>query len=82
MKELYLLYASAASLGFVHTILGPDHYLPFIMIAKARNWSVTKTAWFTVLCGLGHVGGSIVLGFVGIAFGIALHKLELFEMNR
>lgn len=41
-----------------------------------------KTSWFTVLCGLGHVGSSILLGFVGIAFGIALSKLELFESAR
>ncbi len=28
--ELSALIVTAASLGFFHTILGPDHYLPFI----------------------------------------------------
>jgi len=56
--------------------------LPFIVISKTRNWSLAKTSWFTVLCGLGHVGSSVVLGFIGIAFGIGLSKLELFESVR
>jgi nickel/cobalt transporter (NicO) family protein len=80
--EFNLLLLTAASVAFIHTLSGPDHYLPFIMISKARNWSLAKTSWFTVLCGLGHVGSSIVLGFIGIAFGIALAKLELFESVR
>jgi len=81
-SEFTLLLLTAISVAFIHTLSGPDHYLPFIMISKARKWSLAKTSWFTVLCGLGHVGGSIVLGFTGIAFGIALAKLELFESVR
>ena len=81
-SEFTLLLLTAISVAFIHTLSGPDHYLPFIMITKARKWSLVKTSWFTVLCGLGHVGGSIVLGFIGIAFGIALAKLELFESVR
>lgn len=54
--ELNILLATAASLGVVHTALGPDHYLPFIALSKSRNWSVFKTARVTALCGLGHVG--------------------------
>ena len=81
-NEFTLLLLTAVSIAFLHTLAGPDHYLPFIMISKARNWSLAKTSWFTVLCGLGHVGSSIVVGFVGIAFGLALSKLELFESVR
>jgi len=81
-SEFTLLLLTAVSVAFIHTLAGPDHYLPFIMMSKARNWSVVKTSWFTVLCGLGHVGSSIVLGLVGIAFGVALKKLELFESLR
>lgn len=82
MKELYLLYASAASLGFVHTILGPDHYLPFIVLGKARKWSSNKTMWITFFSGLGHVGSSILIGIIGIALGISLNKLEYIEAFR
>ena len=82
MKELYLLYASAASLGFVHTILGPDHYLPFIVLSKARKWSSNKTMWITFFSGIGHVGSSVIIGMLGIALGISLNKLEYIEAFR
>lgn len=78
-NEILLLAGTAASIGFFHTLLGPDHYLPFIFMAKARKWSMFKTSWVTVACGIGHVGSSILLGIIGYIFGIALGKLELFE---
>jgi len=81
-SELILLLTTAATLGFMHTLFGPDHYLPFIVIAKAKKWSSGKTAWITFLCGLGHVGSSILIGVVGIVFGIALLKLEFIEAFR
>lgn len=73
---------SAATLGLIHTLLGPDHYLPFIVLSKARNWSQKKTMWITFIAGLGHVSGSVILGVIGIAMGISLSKLEAFEANR
>ena len=78
-NEIILLAGTAASIGFIHTLLGPDHYLPFIFMAKARKWSMFKTSWVTVACGIGHVGSSILLGTIGFTFGIALGKLEIFE---
>ncbi|MEI6900344.1 MAG: sulfite exporter TauE/SafE family protein [Bacteroidota bacterium] len=78
-SEFIILLITAISVAFIHTLTGPDHYLPFIVIAKARNWSVSKTSWFTVLCGIGHVGSSVILGLVGIAFGIAISKITLIE---
>jgi nickel/cobalt transporter (NicO) family protein len=80
--EAQILLITAASIGFLHTLTGPDHYLPFIVMSKARNWSTTKTIWITFLCGIGHVGSSIVLGFLGVAFGIGLNKLVRIEAFR
>lgn len=82
MNELYLLIVSAASLGFVHTILGPDHYVPFIVLSKARKWSSNKTMWITFISGVGHVGSSVIIGMIGIALGFSLNKLEYFESFR
>jgi sulfite exporter TauE/SafE len=82
MNEILLLTLTAASLGFIHTALGPDHYLPFIVLSKARNWSVAKTMWITFISGVGHVGGSVIIGIVGIALGISLNKLTFIEESR
>jgi sulfite exporter TauE/SafE len=80
--ELNTLIIAAASIGFFHTLLGPDHYLPFIMMSWARKWSVLKTTVITFLCGLGHIGSSVVLGLIGVAFGLAVKKLEVVESAR
>jgi sulfite exporter TauE/SafE len=79
---LAILLVTAASIGFFHTLFGPDHYLPFIVMARARKWSLAKTAWITFLCGIGHIGSSVVLGIIGIAMGIAVKQLEVVESFR
>lgn len=81
-QELIILTVTAASIGFFHTLFGPDHYLPFIVIAKAKKWSLIKTTFITTLCGIGHIGSSVLLGIVGIALGIAVTKLEALESFR
>jgi len=81
-NEVIILAGTAATIGLMHTILGPDHYLPFIVLSKARQWSMLRTAVITFLCGIGHVLSSIILGFVGILLGMALFKLETIESFR
>ena len=80
--EMNALVITAASIGFFHTLLGPDHYLPFIMISWARKWSALKTTLITLLCGFGHIGSSVVLGLIGVALGMAVKKLEIVESFR
>ena len=82
MSEMMVLLMSAATLGVVHTLLGPDHYLPFIVLSKARKWTRKRTLWITFISGVGHVTGSVILGMIGIAMGISLSKLEAFEASR
>ncbi len=81
-QELSILLVTAASIGFFHTLFGPDHYLPFIVMGRARGWSLAKTAWITALCGVGHIGGSILLGMIGIAAGIGVTRIEALESVR
>lgn len=80
--EILILMATAASIGFLHTLFGPDHYLPFIVMSRSGKWSIKKTAFVTFLCGIGHVLGSVVLGLLGVALGVALARLELIESVR
>lgn len=81
-QELTALVIAAASLGFIHTVLGPDHYLPFVAMSRARSWSKFKTLSITVLCGIGHVASSVVIGLIGVALGIAVGSLESVESVR
>ncbi len=81
-NEVIILVGTAAGIGFIHTLLGPDHYLPFIVLSKARQWNISKTLVITFLCGLGHVLSSVALGFIGIALGTAVFKLEAIESFR
>ncbi len=66
--EIILLAFSAAAIAFVHTILGPDHYLPFVTMAKARQWSMSKTLRITLICGMGHLAGSVTPWLIFIIF--------------
>ncbi len=81
-NEILVLTGTAASIGFIHTVLGPDHYLPFIVIGRARKWTLSKTLFISFLCGLGHVLSSVIIGFVGIALGIAIFRIEGIEFFR
>jgi ABC-type nickel/cobalt efflux system permease component RcnA len=77
-----LLAGTAVTIGFIHTIVGPDHYIPFIVMGEARRWTIRRTLLITFLCGLGHVLSSVIVGFIGIGAGISLSKLEFFESFR
>jgi len=81
-NSIALLSVTAVSLGFLHTILGPDHYLPFIVLSHAKKWTIRKTMLITFLCGLGHVLSSVVLGLIGIAVGVSVNKLVSVESFR
>ncbi len=75
-EEMSILALSAAAIAFFHTLLGPDHYLPFIAMARAQGWSLARTATITALCGAGHILSSVLLGAVGIALGLAASFFE------
>ncbi len=77
--SIRILATTAATIGFLHTITGPDHYLPFIALGKARRWSLAKALTITALCGVGHVAGSVVLGLIGISVGLAVSHVEVIE---
>jgi ABC-type nickel/cobalt efflux system permease component RcnA len=76
------LLGTAALIGFFHTLTGPDHFVPFVAMARVGNWSLRRTTLITLACGLGHVLSSIFLGALGIALGLALARLEWFEGAR
>ena len=81
-EEIQLLSITAASIALFHTLFGPDHYLPFIVMSRAGKWSLSKTLWVTFASGLGHVLSSVLLGFIGVAMGLGVNKLTGIEEER
>jgi sulfite exporter TauE/SafE len=81
-SETLVLSLTAVSLGFVHTLLGPDHYVPFAAMARAGRWSAARTSVVTALSGLGHVLSSVLIGIAGVMLGAAVGELELIESVR
>ena len=47
---LWALSLTAISISSIHTMSGPDHYLPFIVLSKSRKWSAFKTYMLTIIC--------------------------------
>ncbi len=81
-STLWILSGTAVFIAFTHTVIGPDHYLPFIMLGRANKWSAKKVAIISMLCGIGHVLSSVVLGTIGIILGMAIRNLGYFESFR
>ena len=77
-----LLLGSAASLAAVHTLIGVDHSIPFIVMGRARGWSLRRTLGVTGACGLAHVASSVLIGLVGGGLGVALDRLTWLESAR
>jgi sulfite exporter TauE/SafE len=80
--EISTLTLAAASIAFLHTLLGPDHYLPFVVMSRAWGWSRARLTAIVLLCGAGHLAGSLGLGLLGVAFGLGLGQLQAFEGAR
>ncbi|MBI2104491.1 MAG: hypothetical protein HYT90_02755 [Candidatus Omnitrophica bacterium] len=62
-------------MAFFHA-LAPDHWVPFVALAKSSRWSVRKLAWIATLAGLAHVASSLLLGLLGLWAGLAIHHLQ------
>jgi nickel/cobalt exporter len=72
MRGLFTSLALLAmTVGSLHS-LAPDHWVPFAALARAQRWSAARTARITLLCGFGHVTASVLLGLLGLAFGMTL----------
>ena len=81
-SEIILLIIASVSIAFLHTVSGPDHYLPFIALSKSRGWTYAKTIQWTIVCGLGHIASSVLLGLGGAALGWSLSSVKWLENVR
>jgi hypothetical protein len=80
--EFEIMIVAAITISCLHTLAGPDHYLPFIALARARGWSFPRTIFWTVLCGCGHVWSSVFLALIAASVGWSMAKLSWFDSFR
>jgi hypothetical protein len=80
--EMLALLLSAAGIAFTHTLMGPDHYLPFVAMAVERRWSWHRLITITLACGAVHLVGSVLLGALGILAQSELERLVAIESVR
>jgi len=75
MNELaWTMPLAAATVGALHT-LAPDHWMPFAALARARGWTPGRALRTTILCGLGHVTVSAILGIAALSVGLGVAQL-------
>lgn len=77
-----LLLGTAAAVAAFHTLIGVDHSIPFIVLGRARGWSLRRTLGVTGVCGLAHVASSVLIGSLGVLLGVALERLAWLESTR
>lgn len=64
-----LLVATAIATALFHTLI-PDHWLPFVLIGRARGWSAGVTAVVSGVSAAIHTGLSAGLGLLTLVLGI------------
>jgi threonine/homoserine/homoserine lactone efflux protein len=68
MSQPVLLFQLSCWTAIIHALI-PDHWLPFVLMARAQRWSDRRTIALVALAGFLHVLISIAFGAFGIAFG-------------
>lgn len=75
MNEAFLatIATTGFTVAFFHAII-PTHWLPFVLVSKARGWGRGKTLAVSAFAGLGHVALTSLLGLVIAWFGFQLDE--------
>ena len=69
-----VLLGTAVSTAAFHTLI-PDHWLPFVLIGRARGWSLRRTAALSGASAIVHTALSLALGLLALGIGVESAKL-------
>lgn len=67
-KSSMVLATTAAFVGLVHS-LAPGHWLPVVLMTKAKKWGIHNALFGALMAASGHILVSIALGAIGIGIG-------------
>jgi nickel/cobalt transporter (NicO) family protein len=60
---LTALVTGSILLSLIHAII-PNHWLPILAIARQQGWPEKETLRVTLLAGLAHVAGTVLIGLI------------------
>jgi len=63
-----LLFLSSCATAIIHALI-PDHWLPFVLMARTERWSERRTVLLVALAGLIHVAVSFAVAAMAILLG-------------
>jgi nickel/cobalt exporter len=65
----WMLFVTAAATAAFHTLI-PDHWLPFVLVGRARGWTAGTTAAVSGFSAIVHTALSVLLGIGALALGV------------
>ena len=80
--DFLFLVITTVSVALIHVILGPDHYVPFVVLSRSEKWPWRKTFIVVFASAVFHLASSVILGFLGIFTGLGISKVLLIDQGR
>ncbi len=68
-SQILLAAATAAGIGFIHS-LSPGHWLPVVLVVKARKWKVPQALLGAFVAASGHILLSVGLAWIALKIGL------------
>jgi cytochrome c biogenesis protein CcdA len=70
---MILFASSAAFVGLIHT-LAPGHWLPVVLLVRARQWRGRQAALAALVAASGHIVVSLALAWASVSVGSKLFE--------
>ena len=67
------LFVALLAVSAIHALM-PTHWLSFVLVARAQQWSRSKMMKVVMLSGLGHVSSTTLVGLLAAALGKELQE--------
>jgi len=65
---MFALASTAAIIGLIHS-LAPGHWLPVVLLAKGKRWSMRQALVGACIAGSGHIFISVLIGIIAFVLG-------------
>ncbi len=76
------LLSTALGVGVIHTLVGPDHYVPLLALARERRWGTRRAHGVTAGLGLLHCATGTALAIAVAVAGRAFALADVLDAQR